>query len=72
MVVNMSNKKIHAVVRELCFRCKKLNISLVFVTQSYFSFPKDAKLVLSHYLVLKINNKKELQNLAINHFADVD
>ena len=72
MIVNMSNKKIHAVVRELCFRSKKLNISLVFVTQSYFSFPKDAKLVLSHYLVLKINNKKELQNLAINHFADVD
>ena len=52
-------------------RCRKLNISLVFITQSYFSVPKDARLNSTH-LIMKINNKRELQNIAINHFADID
>ena len=53
-------------------RCRKLNISLVFITQSYFSVPKDVRLNSTHYLIMKINNKRELQNIAINHSADID
>ena len=44
----------------------------MFITQSYFSVPKDARLNSIHYLILKINNKKELQNIAINHSANID
>ena len=68
----MSNKKFHAVVKELFIRYRKLNISLVFITQSYFSVPKDVRLNSTHYLIMKINNKKELQNVAMNHSADID
>ena len=46
-------------------RCRKLNISLLFITQSYFSVPKDVRLNSTHYLIIKIINKKELQNIAI-------
>ena len=53
-------------------RCRKLNILLVFITQSYFSVPKDVRLNSAHYLIMKINNKRELQNIAINHSADID
>ena len=68
----MSNKKFQAVVKELFIRCRKLNISLVFITQSYFSVPKDVRLNSTHYLIMKINNKRELQNITINHSADID
>ena len=68
----MTNKKFHPVVKELIIRCRKLNISLVFITQSYFSVPKDVKLNSSHYLIMKINNRKELQNITRTHSADVD
>ena len=44
----------------------------MFVTQSYFSAPKDVRLNSTHYLIMKINNRKELQNIAINHSADID
>ena len=53
-------------------RCRKFNISLVSITQSYFSLPKDVRLNSTHYLIMKINNRKELQNIAINHSADID
>ena len=53
----MSNKKFQAVVKELFIRCRKLNISLVFITQSYFSVPKTVRLNSIHYLFMKINNK---------------
>ena len=53
-------------------RCRKLNISLAFITQSYFNVPKDVRLNSTHYLIMKINNKRELQNIAINHSADID
>ena len=59
-------------IKELFIRCRKLNISLVFITQSYFSVPKDGRLNSTHYLFMKINNKRELQNIAINHSADID
>ena len=66
----MSNKKFQAIIKELFIRCRKLNISLVFITQSYFSVPRC--LNSTHYLIMKINNKRELQNIAINHSADID
>ena len=66
----MSNKNFPAVVKELFIRCRKLNISLVFVTQSYFSVPKDVRLSSTYYLVLKVNNKRESQNHAVNHSVD--
>ena len=55
----MSNKKIHAITKELFIRCKKLNIPLVFITQSFFSVPKDVTLNSTHYLIMKINHRKE-------------
>ena len=67
-----SNKKFKAIIEELFIRCRKINISLVFITQSYFSVPKDVRLNSTHYLIMKINNKRELQNIAINHSADID
>ena len=53
-------------------RCRKLNILLVFITQSYFSVPKDVRSNSTHYLIMKISNRKELQIIAINHCTDID
>ena len=53
-------------------RCRKIDISLDFITQSYFSVPKDVRLNSTHYLIMNINNKRELQNIAINRSADID
>ena len=68
----MTNRRFQAIIKELFIRCRKLNISLVFITQSYFSFPKDVRLNSPHYLIMKINNRKELHNIAINNSADID
>ena len=68
----MTNKIFQAIIKELFIRRRKLNISLVFITQSYFSVPKDVRLILTHYLIIKINNKRELKNISINHSADID
>ena len=59
----MTNKEFKAIIKELFIRCRKLNISLVFILQSYFSLPKDARLNSTHYLIMKINNRRELQNI---------
>ena len=67
-----SHKKFQAIIKELFVRCRKLNILLMFITQSYFSVPKDVRLTSTHYLIIKINNRKELQNIAINPSADND
>ena len=68
----MTNKKFQPIIKELFFRCRKINILLVFITQSYFSVPKDVRLNSTHCLIMKINNRRELQNIAINHSADID
>ena len=67
----MTNKRFQAITKELFIRCRKWNISLVFITQSYFCAPKDVRSS-THYLIMKINNNRELQNIAINHSADID
>ena len=68
----VTNKRFQATIKELFIRCRKLNFSLVFITQSYISVPKDLRLNSTHYLIMEINNKRELQNIAINDCADID
>ena len=68
----MTNKKFEFIIKELFIRCRKLNISLVFITQSYFSVPKDVRLKSTHYLIIKINNKKELRNIEDTHSTNID
>ena len=62
--------RFQAITKELFIKCRKLNISLVFITQSYFSIPKEVRLNSTHYLIMKIHNKRELQPIAFNHSAD--
>ena len=57
----MRSEKFKAIVKELFIRCRKLNISIVFITQSHFRTPKDARLNNTHYILMKIGNKKELK-----------
>ena len=66
------NKKLNSVVTELFIRGRKLNISLVFITQSYFKVPKDVRLNTSHFFIAKIPNKRELQQIVINHSSDIN
>ena len=73
MIADMiTNKKLQAIIEELFIRCRKLNTSLVFITQSFFRVPKDVRLNSTDYLIIKIDNKKELQNIGINHSVDID
>ena len=65
-------KKINPVVTELFIRVKKLNISLVFFTQSDFAVPENIRLNSTHYIIMKILNKQELQQIAFNHLSDID
>ena len=65
-------KQFQAIKKELLIRCRKLIISIAFITQSYFSVAKDVRLNSTHYLIKKINNRRELQNIAINHSANMD
>ena len=68
----MTNKKFQAIINELFIRYRNLNTSLVFITQSYFSVPKDARLNTTHYFIMKINNRIELKNIVTDHSADID
>ena len=73
MIADMiHNKKLNLIVTELFIRSRKLNISLVFITQSYFKVPKDVRLNTSHFFIAKIPNKRELQQIAINHWSDIN
>ena len=68
----LSNKKLNPIVTELFLRGRKLNISLVFIMQSYFAVLKNIRLNSTQYFVMKISNKKELQQIAFNHSSDID
>ena len=68
----MTNKKFQVMIKELFIRCRKLNIYLVFITQPYFSVPKEVSLNSKYYLIMKIHNEKEVQNIATNHSAVID
>ena len=73
MIADMiNNKKLNPVVTELFIRGRKLNISIAFITQSYFKVPKDVRLNSTHFFILKIPNKRELQQIVLNHSSDID
>ena len=73
MIADMiNNKKLNSTVTELFIRGRKLNISLFFITQSYFKVLKDVRLNTSHFFIIKIPNKRELQQTAINHSSDIN
>ena len=66
------NKKLNSIVTELFIRGRKLNISLLFITQSYFKVPKDVRLNTTHFLIMKIPDKRELQQISINHSSNIN
>ena len=68
----MTNKKSQFIIKDLFIRCRKLNVSLVFITQSHFSIPKEVRLSCTHYLIMNIHNRRELKNIAINHSAYIE
>ena len=72
MIADMiHNKKLDSIVTELFIRGRKLNISLVFITQLYFKVPKDVRLNTTHFFIPKVPNKRELGDIAINHSSDL-
>ena len=60
----LSNKKIDPIVTESFIRGRKLNISLVFITESYFAVPKNIRLNSTHYFIMKIPNRRDLQQIS--------
>ena len=72
MIADMiNNKKLNPIVTELFVRGRKLNIFIVFITQSYFKVPKGVRLNSMHFFIMKIPNKRELQEIATNHSSDI-
>ena len=67
----IKNKKLNSIVTELFIRDRKINIPLVFITQSYSKVPKDVRINTTHSFIAKISNKRELQQIAINHSSDI-
>ena len=73
MIADMNNNnKLNPIVTELFIRGRKLNISIVFITQSYFKVPKDVRLNSTHFFIMKIPDKRELQQIGLNHSSDID
>ena len=68
----INNNKLNPIVTELFLRCRKLNISIAFITQSYFKLPKDVRLNATQFFIMKITNKRELQQIALNLSSDID
>ena len=71
MLIFLVTKKLNSIVSELFIRGRKQNISLVFITQSYFAVPKNIRFNSTHYFVMKIPNKSEFQRIAFNHSLDI-
>ena len=73
MIADMiNNKKLNSIFSELFIRGRKSNISLVFITQSYFKVPKDVRLNTTHLFIAKVFNKREFQQTAINHSSTIN
>ena len=73
MIADMiNNKKLNPIVTELFIKGRKLNISIVFITQSYLTVPKDVRLNSKHFFITRIPNKIELQQITLNHSSDID
>ena len=72
MIADMkSNKKLSSLVNELFLRGRKVNISLLFISQSYFKMPETIRPNATHHFIMKIPNKRELQQIASNHASDI-
>ena len=72
MIADMNNnKRLNSIATELFIRDRRLNISLVFITKSYFKVPKDVSLNCTQVFIMKIPNKRELQQIALNHSSDI-
>ena len=71
MLICLVIEKLNPIVTELFIRERKLNISLDFITQSYFAVPKNIRLNSTHCFVMKIPNKRKRQ-LVFNHSSDID
>ena len=67
-----NKKKLNPIITELCIRGRKPNILVAFITQSYFKVPKDVRLNFMHFFIMKIPNKRELQQIAASHSSDID
>ena len=67
----INNKRLNPVVIELFIRGRKLNVSIAFITQSYFKVPKEVRLNTAHFFIMKISNKRDLQQIALNHLSDI-
>ena len=73
MIADMEvNGELNPIVTELFLRGRKLNISIVFISQSYFKVPKTIRLKATHYFIMKIRNKRKLQQIASNHLSDIE
>ena len=73
MIADMiNNKKLNPVVTELFIRGRKPNTSIVFITESHFKVPKDVRLNSIHFFIMKIPNKRDHQQIALNHSSDID
>ena len=73
MIADMiNNKKLNSIVTEFFIRSRKLNISLIFITQSYFKVPRDVRNNSTPFFIMKIPNKTELMQIAINHSSDIN
>ena len=73
MIADMiNNKKLNSIATELFIRSRKLNISLDFITQSYFKVPKNVRLNSTHFFIMKVWNKRELRQIALNHSSDIE
>ena len=67
-----SNKKLSLIVTELFITRRKLNISLVFISQSHFKMSETIRLNGTHHFIMKIPNKRELQQIASNQLSNID
>ena len=67
-----ANKKLSPIFTELLLKGRKLNISIVFISQSYFKVPKTIRLNATHYFIITIPNKRELQQIASNHSSEIE
>ena len=72
IVDKIRNRTLDSIVTELFIRGRKSNISLVFITQSYFKVPKDVRLNTTHFFIAKIPNRSELWEIAINHSSAIN
>ena len=72
MIADMTNnKKLSSIVTELFIRGKKINISVVFITQSYLKVPKGVRLHSTQFVIMKVSNKREIQQISLNYYSDI-